>query len=390
MGTVMFGPEVFQSEHERNAYVFRNKTRLLGERVFRLSSPLFWGFLFGMVFGIWNSSWAVFWAFIAGLPVVSFVMKERARGRVRSHAREYEEFLVGIEQKIRDSILKKYISNRSTGSAHVSDLTNLINHKLNVSLSDEDTRFILLHTKKENTIRWFVSEISKLDGTGPKDLAQFMLGALPNLYVARNETYGRDEGELSFAETRLFNENNGSHMLEYYSAGFREFHEALERLSIEYNSEDVEKEFLSLYKIEKAQNLELDLETSREHHIKSLESLDGIEFEAYIADLFKRVWPSVEVTKKTGDQGADIILEDEGIKTAVQVKKYSGKVSNSAVQEVVAATKYYGCEKAMVVTNSQFTKSAIELAKKNGVTLVDGDKIEELRNHISTMRNLFD
>ena len=62
-----------------------------------------------------------------------------------------------------------------------------------------------------------------------------------------------------------------------------------------------------------------------------------------------------EITKESGDQGMDVIAEKNGIKIGIQAKCYSSKVSNKAVQEIVAAINHYDCHKGMVVTNSYFT-----------------------------------
>jgi restriction system protein len=60
------------------------------------------------------------------------------------------------------------------------------------------------------------------------------------------------------------------------------------------------------------------------------------------------------------------------------VKRYSGNVSNSSVQEVVASKNYYNSDKCMVVTNSYFTNSAVELARANSVELINRDKLFQL------------
>jgi restriction system protein len=111
--------------------------------------------------------------------------------------------------------------------------------------------------------------------------------------------------------------------------------------------------------------------------------LNGLEFESYMKRLFEIQGYVVFPTKSTGDQGADLILMKNHEKTAVQIKKYSGKVSNKAVQEVVASKKFYNCENALVVTNSEFTDSAIQLAKVNKVELWDSIKLKRVINKIN-------
>ncbi|NPE31262.1 restriction endonuclease [Methanococcoides sp. SA1] len=105
--------------------------------------------------------------------------------------------------------------------------------------------------------------------------------------------------------------------------------------------------------------------------------MGGYDFEHFVKILFENMGYSVEHTSLSGDQGADLIATKFGEKTSIQVKRYSGSVSNSSVQEVVASKNYYNCDKCMVVTNSYFTKSAIELASANSVELINRDKLHQ-------------
>ena len=86
----------------------------------------------------------------------------------------------------------------------------------------------------------------------------------------------------------------------------------------------------------------------------------------------------VTLTPVTNDFGADLVISKSGKKTVVQAKRYQGKVGSFAVQEVVAAIKYYQADQALVITNSQFTASAHELAIANGVTLWERQQLIEL------------
>lgn len=106
--------------------------------------------------------------------------------------------------------------------------------------------------------------------------------------------------------------------------------------------------------------------------------MDGYRFERFVARIYENNGYSVTVTKKSGDQGVDIIALKMFVKTGIQVKKYRGKVSNRAVQEVVAGKKYYGLQRAVVITSGTFTKSAKELAKSNKVKLIDGKELKIL------------
>jgi len=107
-----------------------------------------------------------------------------------------------------------------------------------------------------------------------------------------------------------------------------------------------------------------------------IDSLSGSEFEEYLEKVFSVAGYHVKKTPLSNDQGADLILEKNSKKIAVQAKRYSGKVSNKAVQEVVSAIKYHNCNRGIVVTTGRFTKSAKQLATANGIELWDRDKLE--------------
>jgi restriction system protein len=112
--------------------------------------------------------------------------------------------------------------------------------------------------------------------------------------------------------------------------------------------------------------------------INDVDNMDGYEFENFIGSLYEKMGYLVEQTPKSGDQGADLIITKFGERTAVQTKNYRENVSNKAVQEVVASQAFHKCTSCSVVTNSYFTKSAMELGNANGIKLVDREELKVL------------
>lgn len=119
-----------------------------------------------------------------------------------------------------------------------------------------------------------------------------------------------------------------------------------------------------------------------EYTIENIDNdIDGFEFERYSEKiLLANGYSNIEVTKSSGDYGADVIAYKDEIKYAIQCKKYTGKVGLSAIQEVIASKSIYNCHVAAVLTNSYFTPNAIELAKKNNVLLWDREKLIDMLN----------
>jgi hypothetical protein len=124
-----------------------------------------------------------------------------------------------------------------------------------------------------------------------------------------------------------------------------------------------------------------ELQKNKVRTLREINSLSGTEFESYIARTLQRTGWRVSGTPATGDQGADLIASKGNRKIAIQVKRYTSSVGNSAVQEVVAAVRFYGTNEGCVITNSSFTLSARSLAQKNDIRLIEGfnlDKLETL------------
>ena len=114
--------------------------------------------------------------------------------------------------------------------------------------------------------------------------------------------------------------------------------------------------------------------------------MSGIEFENHLAQLLKsNGFDSVSGTPKTGDQGADLIAKRNGKTIIIQAKRYEGAVGNKAVQEVVGAINFYNGDEGWVITNSSFTKSARELAKKSGVKLIDGTDMQQFSEAVKKL-----
>ncbi len=102
-----------------------------------------------------------------------------------------------------------------------------------------------------------------------------------------------------------------------------------------------------------------------------------IEYEKYCQSLFRLEGWKSETTPQTGDQGADLICSYDTMRVVVQCKQYSAPVGNSAVQEALSARVFYGADKAIVVTNTGYTKSAQDLARKTLVELLLDSDIRE-------------
>ena len=109
--------------------------------------------------------------------------------------------------------------------------------------------------------------------------------------------------------------------------------------------------------------------------IDEVDAMDGRTFEEFLGTLFRGLGYRVENTRYRGDYGADLVIAKEGLKTAVQAKRWSKRVGIKAVQEAVASAGYYNCHGALVVANREFTSQARALARANNVELWDRESL---------------
>ena len=115
--------------------------------------------------------------------------------------------------------------------------------------------------------------------------------------------------------------------------------------------------------------------SEKSHYTMSqIDKMDGKTFEKACADILKHHgFSKVEITGRSGDGGVDILACKGNIKYAIQCKRYKNKLGNSSIQEVFSGKAYYHCDKAVVMTNSYFTKPAIQYANHLHVELWDRD-----------------
>jgi restriction system protein len=105
--------------------------------------------------------------------------------------------------------------------------------------------------------------------------------------------------------------------------------------------------------------------------IEAVDHMSGHDFEEHLAYFFERYGYRVQRTSLTGDYGADLVLEGPEGRVVVQLKRRQAKIGLTAVQEAHGARARYKANKAMVVTNSSYTRQAMELAESCSVELRD-------------------
>ncbi len=121
------------------------------------------------------------------------------------------------------------------------------------------------------------------------------------------------------------------------------------------------------------------LHRQHKNQAMTVDDMEGHDFEYYCAQILRsNGFEDVQVTRGSGDFGADILASKDGVTYAVQCKCYDWPVGVPAVQEVFAGRAFYDRMVGAVMTNQTFTRPARTLADKLNVLLWDRDVLASM------------
>ncbi|SEL58657.1 restriction system protein [Streptacidiphilus jiangxiensis] len=120
--------------------------------------------------------------------------------------------------------------------------------------------------------------------------------------------------------------------------------------------------------------------------------MDPIEFEELLAELFRRRGLQVTTTKRSGDQGVDVLAIDPdpvtGGQIVIQAKRYRNTVSPDAVRDLWGTVDHHGAAKGILVTTAGFGPGSHEFARDKRLTLIDGPQLVELLQEVGLSGHL--
>lgn len=108
--------------------------------------------------------------------------------------------------------------------------------------------------------------------------------------------------------------------------------------------------------------------------VDTLNELSWKEFEDVTGEYFRRLGYSVEENLRAGaDGGVDLRLYKNGQLTLVQCKRWKKqKVTVSTVRELIGSISVESAHSGILVSTSAFTADATDLARQQGIELIDG------------------
>lgn len=111
-------------------------------------------------------------------------------------------------------------------------------------------------------------------------------------------------------------------------------------------------------------------------------TMDPLEFEALVAELFRAMGMQAVTTRRSGDGGVDVDAVDpapiRGGTIVVQVKRYRHTVQPTAVRDLYGTVQHVGANKGVLVTTSRFGPGSHAFAHGKPLELVSGEQLVEL------------
>ncbi len=123
--------------------------------------------------------------------------------------------------------------------------------------------------------------------------------------------------------------------------------------------------------------------------VEQLSQLPPIEFEVWFKDLLNELgYEKVTLTSSSNDEGIDVLAEFNGLKVAVQCKRWKRAVSGPNVQAFLGAMHHAGAQSGLFVTTGLFTASAKKMASSHLIELVDRAELPDWIQRASKERAL--
>lgn len=111
----------------------------------------------------------------------------------------------------------------------------------------------------------------------------------------------------------------------------------------------------------------------------NFDTMNGHDSEYFRTKILKyNGFSNVKVIQGSEGHGIDILAKKNGMKYAIQCKRYSGNVGNKAIQEAYSGRTIYGANITVVTTNGYFTEQAKSDARIPEVELWDRNNLQKL------------
>lgn len=110
-------------------------------------------------------------------------------------------------------------------------------------------------------------------------------------------------------------------------------------------------------------------------NMEDLLGLDPYAFEDFVKKVFEGLGYKVDVTKRSGDEGVDLVLNRSAERSVVQCKRYRGQVGQSEIRDFYGTVIHEKAKRGFFVTTGTFSLPSQVWAEGKNLVLVDGSDL---------------
>lgn len=114
----------------------------------------------------------------------------------------------------------------------------------------------------------------------------------------------------------------------------------------------------------------LEAEAARRARITEMDQMSDADFHSHLVAVLRRDGFAVRLVTKPKGGSADLIMEKDGVTTAVVLRQASDALEADAVRGVGGARARYRVDRTLVVTNASFSAPAVAVAGDEEVGLI--------------------
>jgi len=108
---------------------------------------------------------------------------------------------------------------------------------------------------------------------------------------------------------------------------------------------------------------------------REIGTLSAYEFELFVAELFRKDGWEARVTRRSSDQGIDIIMRKGSSSAVVQCKKWKANVGEPVARDLYGTMLHMHASKGYIVITSEFTPRAAAWCDEKPIELIDRHRL---------------
>ncbi len=115
--------------------------------------------------------------------------------------------------------------------------------------------------------------------------------------------------------------------------------------------------------------------------MNNLNDMTPLQFEVFVREVYARLGYEAELTKRSGDEGVDVLAKKDGLIYAIQVKKTAKPIGSPVIQTLLGSMANIEADRGICVASAGFTRDAQRFAAGKPIILVGQEDLARMLEH---------